>query len=108
MNDTKGLAEEIRGQIAADNRFDHADNRTRLLERALTALKAQGWQPIESAPKDPDGDFILMHSRDGITLSARWNGHQFSFGHHSWPQVDFTHWMPIPQPPKEPNNKEEA
>lgn len=113
MNDTKGLVEEIEDLLngnwfgEASTYINHVDS---LLERALTALKAQGWQDIATAPRDCT--WVLLWSHDDEAPGS-W---KYSFGAWvnesatAWHDGAFgpTHWMPLPQPPKEPNNKEEA
>ena len=58
------------------------------------------WQPIATAPKD--GTAILGYFPSGLMKVAQWIDHQnrwagFGFGFVGTP----THWMPLPEPPKE-------
>ena len=77
-----------------------------------------GWQPIETAPKDgrtilvfgkPDnlvisGDELLTFKQAAI-YTAAWDeiDSAFCLSGGSWlgPFVDPTHWMPLPAPPTE-------
>jgi len=75
-----------------------------IIEAALAAAPAaDGWRPIESAPKD--GTRIMLAVVDGRTtpypltdyyIIATWDGE------HSTPYVPtkWTHWMPLPAAPK--------
>lgn len=64
----------------------------------------QGWQPIETAPKD--GRPILLfggYSGGGINIGA-WGGSRpasWRDGHSMGRQFPrpCTHWMPLPEPP---------
>jgi hypothetical protein len=58
------------------------------------------WRPIETAPKD--GLVLFWHPGAGPKLWHASNFHNVrGIGH--WPMVEaarnFTHWMPIPEPP---------
>lgn len=57
----------------------------------------QGWQPIETAPKD--GIDVLLFE-DGKQYVASWSetagGQFFNDAEH---QHNPTHWMPLPKPP---------
>jgi hypothetical protein len=60
------------------------------------------WQPIETAPKD--GTHILFWDGDGMSVcywvGRRWDLVQtgaYAEDADCWP----THWMPLPEPPKE-------
>jgi hypothetical protein len=80
------------------------------------AAKESQWQPIETAPKD--GDCILLlsaHKGEGVSYRvAYWDeeGRKYfqwhvddsadGFNHHD---NFFTHWMPLPQPPKAMSKK---
>jgi hypothetical protein len=68
------------------------------LRADVDALKAgQGWQPIETAPKD--GTAILLCGA-GVRLGF-WNGRSWDDGDFFNDLGDaFTHWMPIPTPPE--------
>ena len=76
------------------------------------------WQPVETAPKDRviliygkpsnlilDGNFLTVFHRAAI-FTAEWDDIDASFvlSGGSWlgPFVNPTHWMPLPDPPKEP------
>lgn len=65
---------------------------------AIAALKATGWQPIESAPL---GDFLVV-IKGWVTAAYRNHGEPIkSAGLHEPFVHQPTHWMPLPQPPKE-------
>lgn len=76
-----------------------------LAEAALKAIEdagysiEQGWQPIETAPKD--GTLIL--ALGPITsATVMWEpAHQCWASADNWPWEDFepTHWRPLPEPP---------
>ena len=75
----------------------------------------EGWQSIETAPKDTpilvgrgrvnlgDGTY-----KDGIVLEAQWDAHELGwyFGGYvgGWlkadPEHPPTHWQPLPEPPR--------
>jgi hypothetical protein len=64
------------------------------------------WQPIETAPKD--GTYMLLMSRSGVVIGL-WDAHEDrEFGTvPAWRddgegyELHPTHWMPLPDPPKE-------
>lgn len=87
---------------------EHLERYVSQLERELTADRAQEWRPIESAPRD---SLILLWGR-------YWSDEQgffpdpmvgmWSVNNNRWEctwmcrfGVRPTHWMPLPQPPKE-------
>ena len=67
-----------------------------------------GWQPIETAPKD--GTYILLHNDRllGPPYIAQWCAEYPDFGECWLGPADislhnpifFTHWMPLPEPPR--------
>lgn len=125
MNDTKGLVEEILvclgnerayREIIGAKKEDNPDW-IDLLECALTALKSNGWQPIESCPDDYSEVLFFIGGRtvNGRFMKRKdgniWEINGTSAHEKLMRQLMRpipTHWMPLPQPPKEPNNKEEA
>jgi hypothetical protein len=73
------------------------------IQRAMAeaALQAQGWQPIETAPKDGTAFFACLEASDiphamrfneEGQLVLTWDG--WIVDAHDWP----THWMPLPAP----------
>lgn len=69
---------------------------------ALTKDSGDGWQPIETAPKD--GDFLAYLSHGYITRGRFLNRKVFACDS-TGPRVRHddpspTHWMPIPEPPQ--------
>jgi hypothetical protein len=83
-----------------------------IAKEALTAALSAMWQPIETAPRD--GTHVLLLSRtqpvqvmfgywdacsdpladDGWMAGETWNCTGW------WEENNFTHWMPLPQPPE--------
>jgi hypothetical protein len=79
--------------------------------------KMTGWQPIETAPKD--GRSILIYRRPWpAPVTAEWSEHANYGGREDsrpgwqiwlcdedhWYSIatdEATHWMPLPEPPKE-------
>lgn len=60
------------------------------------------WRPIATAPRD--GKPVLLSFGEGTPAIAHWNGRG------GWDDGDFydhmegfTHWMPLPAPPEQPN-----
>lgn len=74
----------------------------------------EGWQPIETAPKDPNGKERLLgfHPEHGIKMMRYdgWGAGSGSFeilsedndydDGHVWEEFQATHWMPLPAPPE--------
>jgi len=91
-----------------------AADRIEELEAELARLReAQAWQPIETAPKDGTlfvavgfvkehayatvGGFELWDIEEGIWGFHDHNASEWFEDEKDWP----THWMPLPEPPKE-------
>jgi len=76
-----------------------------------TRADVNGWQPIETAPKDgevillvEDGDVTAgmwcVYGCDGLWMDTRGIGHEFDV----WGKGEIrnpTHWMPLPKVPEE-------
>ncbi len=93
--------------------------RESLLFQAAQALEVQQWQPIETAPKDGTHILLVGIGADNrpMTVIASWTciEHLFLSSRHpsqcddcnkEWYGtsrfgIDFTHWMPLPQPPED-------
>ena len=77
------------------------------IETRIAALEAQlaewEWRPIESAPKDASM-ILLSHSYLGIKRTAVgfWDGSNGCHNAYGFGFCRPTHWMPLPQKPKEP------
>jgi hypothetical protein len=79
-----------------DGNLIHVDKAAATILAA--APPVDGWQPIETAPRD-GGDILLTYGGDDCTV-ARPNGDgSFDDGDFRDHLIGFTHWMPIPQPP---------
>lgn len=100
----------------------YANQLARLISLAKAEALAEGWQPIETAPKD--GTEVLLHG-DGRTTYGQWVApskmprlhYQDGFAPEEvWDEFDPhwaswdggftdehppTHWRPLPPPPKE-------
>jgi hypothetical protein len=63
------------------------------------------WQPIETAPKD--GTHILIYDAYGECSVVYWftydNGNDCGWTYDGGDRFDPSHWMPLPDPPKETN-----
>jgi len=69
-----------------------------------------GWEPIETVPKGSDDPYICYspgnkralteYARDPHVhidgFSERWPK-----GRNQYPESPYTHWMPLPEPPKQ-------
>lgn len=64
----------------------------------VKALEAdKGWRPIETAPKDEDVLIAAAHIPESVGRASCENGEWYKWPYLSQP----THWMPLPEPPKE-------
>jgi hypothetical protein len=107
MSDLRTALEEL---VAADD----AQDLERLIEAWVSARAAlaqpEGWQPIETAPKD--GTRIIVAKQSGYVMawasSAYWFERQYKDRekYSGWTDgfdtlATPTHWMPLPAPPGE-------
>jgi hypothetical protein len=105
MSERKKLAQQLRSICLPDREW--GDELT--LKAAADMLEAEGWQPIESAPKD--GSSILAYFPRALETGKPYLGEvwwrrdwmgPFSDGLESSARLDLcdpTHWMPLPSPP---------
>jgi hypothetical protein len=74
--------------------------------RSAAPASVEGWQPIETAPKD--GEQILTYSPMGRCSVRIWG--EGDDGEMAWlPRIRGcfpTHWQPLPEPPKEQSSHE--
>ena len=81
----------------------HVSSPIKELRSEIERLKAGGWQPIETAPKD--GTWILVYTPENEEFKgghsvATWAMNTWIYDGmcpEEWPP---THWMPLPQPPQ--------
>lgn len=76
------------------------------LDEAVTAVTPDGWQPIETAPRDATEFLaaISVHHSNGKTW---WERHILSVEgdevgadyYQGWRIEDYSHWQPLPEPP---------
>ena len=57
------------------------------------------WQPIETAPKD--GVLVDLWHKGGFRVAEVWWDKDDACWSCSMDDLDFTHWMPLPPPPKD-------
>lgn len=72
----------------------------------MSAPDANGWMPIETAPKD--GTDVLVTSREPLTSSQPQIAGYFDDGwfseHAPFTRIEgLTHWQPLPEPPTTTN-----
>jgi hypothetical protein len=80
-----------------------------------TMSETREWQPMETAPKDGTPfraygpsllheDFNPWASVEACFDGERFVGAVWDGQHDVWRTdfIEFTHWMPLPEPPKEP------
>lgn len=60
------------------------------------------WQPIDTAPKE-SGNILVFVPPRFITLGWHAEGDGWmdaTCPEHAGPEIDPTHWLPLPEPPK--------
>lgn len=72
--------------------------RARKAESELAALKAREWQPIGTAPRD--GTPVDLWHKAGFRQTETWWDADDECWSSANDDSDFTHWMPLPPPPK--------
>ncbi len=72
------------------------------LRAALDVAEAQGWQTMDSAPRD-GSRIIGYYCADGGYYDILWDDSEgwvsFDYEIRNFMQPDFTHWTPLPAPP---------
>jgi hypothetical protein len=66
------------------------------------------WQPIETVPKEGNGEYlghkcgpwVLLSDGGSEPVVGFWNGRYFDDGNFHSAMEGFTHWMPLPDPPQ--------
>jgi len=72
---------------------EYVDDIARLTDEALKSLASDPWQPIETAPKDAKALYGYWDHFNN------WCTHLFT-GSHEPSIYGYTHWQPLPEPPK--------
>lgn len=99
---TKGFAQDLRNIADILQREGWAIARIKILG-FLDELEATQWQPIESAPKDPEIMFDVWCFLNGYpevklrVANCWWYGKIWNLDLKNYTP---THWMPIPEGPK--------
>ena len=58
------------------------------------------WIPVEERLPEPTENPVLVHDYSGVSVA--WHSKTMGWVYKTGlPCVDVTHWMPLPQPPKE-------
>ena len=88
----------LRDPIGADTEFELSEGQATALLRARE--NADGWRPIETAPKD--GTLILAWVPDGRMMIWRADllAHGLSARTPEHLKFPATHWRPLPAPPE--------
>lgn len=98
-----------------DARFKAVEQAIALAQQTSPVCGDEGWQPIETAPKD--GTRPLLGFADGVQFTMLfklgWVGEGIEKGWHAWAygllcrkpdgsffRVSPTHWRPLPEPPR--------
>lgn len=90
-----------------------------LMGIASLSAQAEGWRPIETAPKD--GALIVLGARNGVWLGKYvpvyqsgyrpenpWSSMLLNHDHMAERYTQPTHWMPLPPPPTSAEGVEHA
>jgi hypothetical protein len=101
MRDTCKTDESIANEHDRPDDAVWARDNVETLDACLILLRQQqGWQPIETAPKDRE---ILLYGKrrftDGIAQGAWNSGGAMHLPHWMGDVTQPTHWMPLPSPP---------
>lgn len=93
-----GALEASRAYIA---RYGYTGEQLAIIDAALTAAKAGGWLPIETAPKDSTARLVWCPERQNI-YAVTWlpKVGWVIFGGRALSELP-TKWQPLPNPPKE-------
>ena len=63
------------------------------------------WIPVEERLPEPTENPVLVHDYSGVSVA--WHSKAMGWVYKTgFACVDVTHWMPLPQPPKEEKNEE--
>ncbi len=107
----EAVAEAIKAaDPCCDDNWDYRDE----ARAAITADQAAAWQPIETAPKDGSEIILGCAGKNGWSGAGFYHdGSQCKRSDGGWfgeddrnnlliaKDIDVTHWMPLPPPPKE-------
>ena len=80
------------------------------IQRLREELAKREWQPIETAPKDGTSIILHIQKHNETYYDCKWGPYGFETYEwdgesYDWSPIlssaSLTHWMPLPEPPKE-------
>lgn len=96
--DSRNIAADCIEQLQADN------------QRLREELAKHEWHPIETAPKDGTSIILHIQKHNETYYDCKWGPYGFETYEwdgesYDWSPIlssaSLTHWMPLPEPPKE-------
>lgn len=89
----------IQGSVAWQDLYDQGYVVVKK-DEYMSHWPTQGWQPIETAPKD--GTLILGWDKDFDCMIVEWSYDRWRCSHDGEDMYtpEPTHWMQLPEPPK--------
>ena len=107
MTNEKALAawKQMRAEISEENHLFVGTINPEMVDLAIEALERDRWISVEERLPEPHTRVIGFMAWKSIMTVEYQNGHWYNIDHlEHMPDEAVTHWMPLPEPPKEEHN----
>ena len=105
LDDSRSVLADMEQKYGTNYRQDRLEFHRQVIaaaEAALTAAKAGGWLPIETAPKDGTRILVWRKHATRPLIARRQKDFEWFEDEDGVHLYNLIYWQPLPNPPKDP------
>ena len=91
---------QLRNEIEGENHLFVGTINPEMVDLAIAALERDRWISVEERLPEP-GSIVLCRFKNGKFAVCFWGNWKWQDIYNYSEYLDITHWMPLPEPPKE-------